>query len=70
MLLVINWLKNNWSTLLVFIVVLSVSLWLKGQFDESKLEEAKEKYVEELSAQRKAHDQEVAQINKVNTESL
>lgn len=70
MLLVINWLKNNWSTLLVFVVVLSVSLWLKGQFDESKLEEAKEKYVEELSAQRKAHDQEIAQINKVNTESL
>ena len=70
MLLVINWLKNNWSTLLVFVVVLFASLWLKGQFDDSKLEEAKQKYVEELSAQRKAHDQEVEQINKVNAESL
>ena len=70
MLLVINWLKNNWSTLLVFVVVLFASLWLKGQFDDNKLEQVKQKYVEELSAQRKAHDQEVEQINKVNAESL
>lgn len=70
MLLVIKWLKDNWSTLLVFVVVLFASLWLKGQFDDSKLEEAKQKYVEELSAQRKAHDEEVQKINKVNAESL
>jgi len=70
MLLVTKWLKDNWSTLLVFVVVLFASLWLKGQFDDSKLEETKQKYVEELSAQRKAHDQEVEQINKVNAESL
>ena len=70
MLLVTNWLKNNWSTLLVFVVVLFASLWLKGQFDDNKLEQVKQKYVEELSAQRKAHDQEVEQINKVNAESL
>ena len=70
MLLVTNWLKNNWSTLLVFVVVLFASLWVKGQFDDSKLEQVKQKYVEELSAQRKAHDQEVEQINKVNAESL
>lgn len=67
---VLAWLKNNWSTLLVFFVVLFVSLWLKGQFDQSELEQAKEKYVEELSAQRKAYDQEIEQINKVNVESL
>lgn len=70
MLLVIKWLKDNWSTLLVFVVVLFASLWLKGQFDDSKLQEVQQKYTEELSAQRKAHDQEVSQINKVNAESL
>ena len=70
MLLVTKWLKDNWSTLLVFVVVLFASLWLKGQFDDSKLEEAKQKYTEELSAQRKAHDEEVQKINKVNAESL
>ena len=70
MLLVTKWLKDNWSTLLVFVVVLFASLWLKGQFDQGKLEEAQQKYVDELSAQRKAHDQEVEQINKVNAESL
>ena len=70
MLLVIKWLKDNWSTLLVFVVILSASLWVKGQFDQGKLEEAQQKYVDELSAQRKAHEQEVTQINKVNAESL
>ena len=70
MLVVTKWLKDNWSTLLVFVVILSASLWVKGQFDQGKLEEAQQKYVDELSAQRKAHDQEVEQINKVNAESL
>jgi len=70
MLLVTKWLKDNWSTLLVFVVILSASLWVKGQFDQGKLEEAQQKYVDELSAQRKNHEHEVEQINKVNAESL
>ena len=70
MTLVLGWLKNNWSTLLVFVLVLSVSLWVKNKFDEGKLEETQQKYVEELSAQRKAYDSQIEQINKINSESL
>ena len=58
------------STLLVFVLVLSVSLWVKNKFDEGKLEETQQKYVEELSAQRKAYDSQIEQINKINAESL
>ncbi len=65
-----NWLKNNWSSLLVFILILSVSLWAKHQFDQSNLEDTQQKYLEELTAQKKSHDEEVQKINKVNAESL
>ena len=65
-----NWIKNNWSTLLVFILILSVSLWVKHQFDQSSLEDTQQKYLEELSAQKKSYDNQIDQINKVNAESL
>ena len=65
-----NWIKNNWSTLLVFVLILSVSLWVKHQFDQSSLEDTQQKYLEELSAQKKSYDNQIDQINKVNAESL
>ena len=40
-----DWLKNNWSTLLVFVVVLSAALWIKGKFDESNTEEVKQQQI-------------------------
>lgn len=66
----INWIKNNWSTLLVFVLILSVSLWAKHQFDQSNLEDTQQKYLEELTAQKKSYDNQIDQINKVNAESL
>ena len=66
----INWLKNNWSSLLIFVLILSVSLWVKHQFDQSNLEDTQQKYLEELSAQKKSYDNQIDQINKVNAESL
>ena len=65
-----NWIKNNWSTLLVFVLILSVSLWVKHQFDQSNLEDTQQKYLEELTAQKKSYDNQIDQINKVNAESL
>ena len=65
-----NWIKNNWSTLLVFVLILSVSLWAKHQFDQSSLEDTQQKYLEELTAQKKSYDNQIDQINKVNAESL
>jgi DNA repair ATPase RecN len=70
MTLVLGWLKNNWSTLLVFVLVLSVSLWVKNKFDEDNLQEVQQKYVQQLADQRKAYDSQIEQINKINTESL
>ncbi len=66
----INWLKNNWSSLLVFILILSVSLWAKHQFDQSNLEDTQQKYLEELSAQKKSYDDQIQKINQVNAETL
>ena len=70
MLLVTNWLKNNWSSLLVFVLILSVSLWAKHQFDQSNLEDTQQKYLEELSAQKKSYDDQIQKINQVNAETL
>lgn len=65
-----NWLKNNWSTLLVFVVVLSAALWIKGKFDESTVEEVKHQYIEQMDAQRKSHEAQVKELNKINDEAL
>jgi len=65
-----DWLKNNWITLLVFVVVLFSSLWVKHRFDQSILEEVQAKYVEELSKQRKSYDSQISKINKINKETL
>ena len=54
----------------VSVVILAVLGFGTYKYVQIKEEEIKQKCNEELSAQRKAHDQEVAQINKVNAESL
>jgi len=54
----------------VSVVILAVVGFGAYKYVQIKEEEIKQKCNEELSAQRKAHDQEVAQINKVNAESL
>jgi tRNA uridine 5-carbamoylmethylation protein Kti12 len=54
----------------VSVVILAVVGFGTYKYVQIKEEEIKQKCNEELSAQRKAHDQEVAQINKVNAESL
>ena len=70
MTLVLNWLKNNWATLLVFVVVLSVALWIKNKFDESEIEEVKHQYAEQMETQRKSHEAQVKELNKINDEAL
>lgn len=65
-----NWLKNNWATLLVFVVVLSAALWIKGKFDESEAEEIKHQYAEQMEAQRKSFDSQIKELNKINDEAL
>lgn len=54
----------------VSVVILAVVGFGTYKYVQIKEEEIKQKCNEELSAQRKAHDQEVSQINKVNAESL
>lgn len=51
----------------VITIVLGFGTYKYIQFKE---EEVKEKYVEELSAQKKSYDSQIEQINKVNAESL
>jgi Skp family chaperone for outer membrane proteins len=65
-----NWLKNNWSTLLVFVVVLSAALWIKGKFDESNTEEVKQQYIKQMEEQRKSFDSQIKQLNKISEEAL
>jgi len=65
-----NWLKNNWSTLLVFVIVLSAALWIKGKFDESNTEEVKQQYIKQMEDQRKSFDSQIKEINKINEEAL
>jgi len=54
-------------TAVIILAVVSFGTYKYIQFKE---EEIKGKYVEELSAQRKAYDSQIEQINKVNAESL
>lgn len=70
MTLVIKWLKENWSTLLVFVVVLFAALWLKNKLDESSIEEVKHQYAEQMDAQRKSHETQVKELNKINEDAL
>ena len=65
-----NWLKNNWSTLLVFVVVLSAALWIKGKFDESETEEVKHQYIKQMEEQRKTFDSQIKDLKKVNDEAM
>jgi len=52
------------------VIILAVVGFGTYKYIQFKEEEIKGKYVEELSAQRKAYDSQIEQINKVNTESL
>ena len=54
----------------ITILVLALLGFGTYKYVQYKEEEIKDKCNEEITAQRKAHDQEVAQINKVNAESL
>lgn len=65
-----NWLKNNWATLLVFVVVLSAALWIKGKFDESNTEEVKQQYIQQMDEQRKSHENQIKDLKKVNDEAM
>ena len=65
-----NWLKNNWSALLVFVVVLFTALWIKGKIYESEVEETKHQYAEQMDAQRKSFDSQVKELKKVNDEAM
>jgi len=65
-----NWLKNNWSSLLVFVVILSAALWIKGKFDESNTEEVKQQYIKQMEEQRKSFDSQIKQLNKISEEAL
>lgn len=65
-----NWLKNNWATLLVFVVVLFAALWIKGKFDESNTEEVKQQYIKQMEEQRKSHENQIKDLKKVNDEAM
>jgi len=52
------------------IIILAAVGFGTYKYIQLKEEEIKGKYVEELSAQRKAYDSQIEQINKVNAESL
>lgn len=68
--LIKEWLKNNWATLLVFVVILFAALWIKNKFDENTIEEVKHQYAEQMDAQRKSFDSQVKELNKINDEAL
>ena len=65
-----DWLKNNWSTLLIFVIILSVSLWLKNKFDEASIEEVKHQYADQMAAQQKSHDAQVKELTEINKQAL
>ena len=65
-----DWLKNNWSTLLVFVIVLSAALWLKNKFDEASIEEVKHQYADQMAAQQKSHDAQVKELTEINKQAL
>ena len=54
----------------VSVVILAIVGFGTYKYIQFKEEEIKEKYVEELIAQRKSYDSQIEQINKVNAESL
>lgn len=70
MTLVLGWLKNNWSALLVFVLILSVSLWVKNKFDEDNIEEVKHQYADQMAIQQKSHDAQVKELSKINEDAL
>ena len=70
MTLIIEWSKQNWKTLLVFVVVLFAALWLKNKLDESNIEEVKHQYAEQMAAQQKSHEAQVKELNKINDEAM
>ena len=65
-----DWLKNNWSTVLVFVIVLSAALWLKNKFDEASIEEVKHQYADQMAAQQKSHDAQVKELTEINKQAL
>ena len=65
-----NWLKNNWSTILVFVIVLSTALWLKNKFDEAAIEDVKHQYADQMAAQQKSHDAQVKELTEINKQAL
>ena len=65
-----DWLKNNWSAVLIFVVVLSVSLWLKNKFDEAAIEDVKHQYADQMAAQQKSHDAQVKELTEINKQAL
>ena len=65
-----DWLKNNWSTLLVFVIVLSAALWLKNKFDEASIEDVKHQYADQMAAQQKSHDAQVKELTEINKQAL
>ena len=65
-----DWLKNNWSTLLIFVVVLSAALWLKNKFDEASIEDVKHQYADQMAAQQKSHDAQVKELTEINKQAL
>ena len=65
-----DWLKNNWSTLLIFVVILSAALWLKNKFDEASIEEVKHQYADQMAAQQKSHDAQVKELTEINKQAL
>ena len=65
-----DWLKNNWSTLLIFVVVLSAALWMKNKFDEAAIEDVKHQYADQMAAQQKSHDAQVKELTEINKQAL
>ena len=65
-----EWLKNNWSTLLVFVVILFGTLWLKNKFDEAAIEDVKHQYADQMAAQQKSHDAQVKELTEINKQAL
>lgn len=66
----IDWIKKNWSSLLIFVVVLFTAMWIKHKMYESEVEEVKHKYIEQMDAQKKSHEAQVKELNKINDEAL
>lgn len=66
----LNWIKNNWASLLVFVVILSATLWIKNKFDQSSMEEERQQYIAQMEAQRKNFETQIKELNKISDEAL